>query len=64
MKTIYLANDGTEFDNTDDALAQDKLIQKRERERSSKDFEFMALCHAKGNPAMYELFRDRRLDKE
>ena len=29
----------------------------------SDDFEFMVLCHAKGNPAMYELLRDRSLDK-
>ncbi len=27
------------------------------------DFEFMALCHAKGNPAMYELLRDRSADE-
>jgi hypothetical protein len=30
--------------------------------RRKEDFEFMVLCHAKGNPAMYELLRDRSLD--
>lgn len=28
-----------------------------------EDFEFLILCHAKGNAAMYDLLRDRSLDK-
>ena len=31
--------------------------------RRSEDFKFLVLCHAKGNPAMYALFRDRSLDE-
>jgi len=31
--------------------------------RKAEDFEFFLLCHAKGNPAMYELLRDRELDE-
>jgi hypothetical protein len=33
-----------------------------EDKRRKDDFQFMVLCHAKGNPAMYELLRDRTLD--
>ena len=32
--------------------------------RRKDDFEFMVLCAAKGNMAMYELLRDRSLDDE
>lgn len=31
--------------------------------RCKEDFEFMVLCAAKGNMAMYELLRDRSLDE-
>jgi hypothetical protein len=31
--------------------------------RRKADFEFMVVAHSKGDPAMYELFRDRELDK-
>jgi len=32
--------------------------------RRSEDFQFMILCASKNNMAMYELFRDRSLDKK
>jgi len=28
-----------------------------------EDFDFFVLCHSKGNPAMYEMLRDKRLDE-
>lgn len=39
---------------------QAKDIARRRRE----DFEFLVLCQAKGNPAMYELLRDRTIDED
>lgn len=32
--------------------------------RSREDFNFMVMAHAKGDPAMYALLRDRELDQE
>lgn len=37
-------------------------VQKTLKERQSEDFKLLVLCHSKGNPAMYELLRDRSLD--
>lgn len=31
--------------------------------RRSEDFNFMVLCHSKGNVGMYNLLRDRSLDE-
>jgi hypothetical protein len=39
--------------------AYDEWKKARDAQRSRNDFDFMVMCHAKGDPAMYELFRDR-----
>lgn len=42
--------------------SEEKKADDLERRRA-KDFEFFILAHAKGNPAIYELFRDKSLDE-
>ena len=40
------------------------LEEQRDLERRrAADFDFMVLCHAKGNVGMYNLLRDRSLDE-
>jgi len=34
------------------------------RRRRSEDFDFLVMCALKGNMGMYDLLRDRNLDKE
>lgn len=63
MKIIYQANDGTQFD-TEAACKEHETQQEEALDKArSEDFEFMVLCAAKGNMAMYDLLRDRSLDK-
>lgn len=48
-----------------DAELEMTVISNAEADRSRRakeDFNFLVICHAKGNPAMYALFRDRSLD--
>jgi hypothetical protein len=40
-----------------EAYAEWKKIH--DRKKAAEDFHFMALCAAKGNMGMYDLFRDR-----
>lgn len=41
-----------------------KPVRDLDRERRiSEDFQFLVLCQSKGNMAMYELLRDKSLDK-
>lgn len=40
--------------------AQDADLARRRKE----DFDFMVLCSSKNDMAMYQLFRDRSLDKK
>lgn len=39
------------------------MTEEELEQRKAEDFKLFLLAHAKGNPAMYELLRDRSLDE-
>jgi hypothetical protein len=69
MKVItkYVADDGREFDSQSECERHEAHLQQTAaraadlERRHREDFDLMVLCELKGDPAMYQLLRDRTL---